>query len=227
MSAQAISAEGLGSFDTANDRFKRSFGAWFWGGIMAATVLHFMVFFFFPDLTAEDFSITNVEFEAIELPPEIDIPPPPQSIARPAVPVISNAVIDEDITIADVTFEANPIENLPPPPAEGDFDISSQPTFTPYTVAPTLLNTPEVQRVLEREYPAILRDAGIGGQVLVHFFIDESGTVKDTRIAQTSGHQGLDQAAIRVASVFRFRPALNLDKNVPVWIALPITFQSR
>jgi periplasmic protein TonB len=227
MSAQAVSSSEFELLDTANDRFKRSFGSWFWGSIIAATVLHFMVFFFFPDLTAEDISTVSREFEAIELPPEIEIPPPPQQISRPAVPVISSAIIDEDITIADVTFEANPIENLPPPPAEGDFDISSQPTFTPYTVAPQLRNTPEVQRALEREYPPILRDAGIGGQVLVHFFINEEGIVQDTRIAQTSGHQALDQAALRVAGVFRFSPALNLDKYVPVWIALPITFQSR
>ena len=126
MSAQAVPAMGLDAMETANDRLKRSFGAWFWGSIMLATLLHFMIFFFFPELQAEDFSIATVEFEAIELPPEIDIPPPPQQIARPAVPVISDAIIDEDITIADVTFEANPIENLPPPPAEGDFDISSQ-----------------------------------------------------------------------------------------------------
>jgi len=226
MSAQAVAAD-YNTFDTANDRLKRSFGAWFWGSIMVATLLHFLVFFFFPDLTAADFSIATTEIETIELPPEIDIPPPPQQIARPAMPVISDAIIDEDITIADVTFEANPIENLPPPPTEGNFDISSQPTFTPYTVAPQLRNTPEVQRALEREYPAILRDAGIGGQVLVHFFIDEQGIVQDNRIATSSGHAALDQAAIRVAAVFRFSPALNLDKNVPVWIALPITFQSR
>jgi hypothetical protein len=31
---------------TENDRFKRSFGSWFWGSMIAATVLHFMLFQF-------------------------------------------------------------------------------------------------------------------------------------------------------------------------------------
>lgn len=99
------------------------------------------------------------------------------------------------------------------------------PTFTPYTVAPALLNTPEVIAALEREYPPLLRDAGVGGQVLVHFFIGEDGWVRDTRVARTSGHQALDQGALRVGRVFRFSPARNLDEPVAVWIALPITFQ--
>jgi len=67
----------------------------------------------------------------------------------------------------------------------------------------------------------------IGGTVNVHFFIDEEGRVQRTLVAQTSGHASLDEAALRVANVFQFTPALNLDKIVPVWIAIPITFQTR
>ncbi|GIS79785.1 MAG: hypothetical protein CM1200mP14_13510 [Gammaproteobacteria bacterium] len=52
--------------------------------MIAATVVHFSAFAFWPELTAADFSFESDEFEAIELPPEIEIPPPPQQIARPA-----------------------------------------------------------------------------------------------------------------------------------------------
>ena len=213
--------------ETANDRFKKSFNTWFWGSVLAATVVHFVMFMFWPSMTAEDVSIDSEELVAIELPPEIEIPPPPQAISRPATPVIAAADISEDITIAPTTFEDNPVEELPPPPDEEAVDISAAPTFTPYTVRPDLTNEREVQRALEREYPPILRDAGIGGTVNVHFFIDEEGMVQRTLVAQTSGHASLDEAALRVANVFRFTPALNLDKIVPVWIAIPITFQTR
>ena len=213
--------------ETANDRFKKSFNTWFWGSVLAATVVHFAMFMFWPTLTAEDVSFDSEELVAIELPPEIEIPPPPQAISRPATPVIAAADISEDITIAPTTFEDNPVEELPPPPDEEAVDISAAPTFTPYTVRPDLTNEREVQRALEREYPPILRDAGIGGTVNVHFFIDEEGMVQRTLVAQTSGHASLDEAALRVANVFRFTPALNLDKIVPVWIAIPITFQTR
>jgi protein TonB len=212
---------------TANDRLKRSFSTWFWSSMIVATVMHFGVFAFWPELTAEDVSYTAGELETIELPPEIEIPPPPQSIARPATPVIATTSIDEDITIAPTTFEENPVEDLPPPPEEKGQDLSAAPTFTPFTVAPSILNRNDVVRAMEREYPPLLRDAGIGGTVRVYFFIDEGGKVQDTRIDQSSGHQALDDAALKVAGIYQFSPALNRDKKVPVWVSFPITFQVR
>jgi protein TonB len=229
MNAQGVPAEaGSGITLTANDRFKRSFGTWFWGSMIVATVAHFALFFFFPELTAEDVSVVSDQFEAIELPPEIEIPPPPEQIARPATPVIAAADISEDITIAPTTFEDNPVEDLPPPPDEiTATDISAAPTFTPYTVRPDIKNRAAVARALEREYPPLLRDAGIGGTVQVWFFIDEQGAVVNTQVNESSGHKALDDAAIQVAGIIEFTPALNRDKRVPVWISLPITFTTR
>jgi protein TonB len=195
--------------------------------MIVATFVHGGTFAFWPELTAEDVSFDSEEISAIELPPEIEIPPPPQAISRPATPVMATADIDEDITIAPTTFEENPVEDLPPPPEEAAVDISSAPTFTPFTVAPSILNRSEVVRAMEREYPPLLRDAGIGGRAVVYFFIDEDGRVQDFRISETSGHQALDDAALKVANIYRFSPALNRDKQVPVWVSFPITFQVR
>jgi periplasmic protein TonB len=215
-------------FLTANDRFKRSFGAWFWSAMILATVTHFAVFALWPEMTAEDVSFSASELEAIELPPEIEIPPPPEQIARPATPVVASADIDEDITIPLTTFEDNPVEHLPPPPSDAAAtDISAAPTFTPFTVRPDIRNRAELQRALEREYPPLLRDAGIGGTVQVWFFIDEEGRVQRTEINESSGHAALDAAALKVADIIEFTPALNRDKRVPVWISLPITFTTR
>jgi protein TonB len=230
MNAKAVPTSSIeASYETANDRFKRSFGNWFWGSMIAATFVHFLVFQLWPEMVAADVSYEAEELTAIELPPEVEIPPPPERIARPATPVISDVQIDEDITIAPTTFEENPVEDLPPPPTTtaAETDIAAAPTFTPFTVRPELTNTSEVQRALEREYPPLLRDAGIGGSPVVWFFIDESGNVQDTRLNKSSGHQQLDDAALKVADLMRFTPALNRDKKVPVWVSLPITFQVR
>jgi periplasmic protein TonB len=217
----------LDTFETANDRFKQSFGSWFWSSMVVATVVHFALLAFWPTLQASDMTFTMDEISAIELPPEIEIPPPPEQIARPANPVVTDAVIDDDITIAPTTFEDNPIEDLPPPPTEAAIDISDQPTFTPFETAPEVRNRPHVQRVLEREYPSLLRDAGIGGTVLVHFFINDQGVVETALVAESSGHNQLDDAALRVAVEFEFTPALNRDQRVPVWVQIPITFTTR
>jgi protein TonB len=212
-------------FETANDRFKRSFAVTFWGSMILATIVHFAIMAYFPELEAADVSFTMAEIEAVELPPEIEIPPPPDAIARPANPVVTSAAIDTNVTIAPTTFESNPIEDLPPPPTDAvEIEVSAQPTFTPYEVAPEITNRGDVQSALVREYPAVLRDAGVGGTVLMHFFIDATGSLENVLVAQTSGFEQLDAAAMRVAEVFEFSPALNRDQRVPVWIQVPITF---
>jgi protein TonB len=215
--------------DTANDRFKRGFGDWFWYSVAGAALFHLVLFAFFPDLSAADVSRSVDSMEAIDIPDDIKIPPPPEQIARPATPVVSAADISEDITIAPTTFDANPIENLPPPPSAsaGDADLSAAPVFTPMTVRPELLNRPEVQRALVRNYPPLLRDAGIGGSPTVHFFIDENGRVLRRLLSQESGYPALDEAAMAVAEVMRFSPALNRDKKVQVWVEIPIIFSAK
>jgi protein TonB len=215
-------------FETANDRFKKSFSSWFWGSMVIATAGHYALMAFWPDLQAAELTFTMEELTAVELPPEIEIPPAPEQIARPASPVVTDAVIDENITISTTTFEANPTTstNLPPPPTQGTVNLADQPVFTPYEVAPELRNAAEVIRVLEREYPAMLRDAGVGGTVVVHFFINEQGIVQNARIDQSSGQTQLDEAALRAALQFRFSPAMNRDAAVPVWVSIPVTFQT-
>jgi periplasmic protein TonB len=213
--------------ETANDRFKATSGNWFWTGLIAATVIHFLILAFWPRLTAADVSFTTAELEAIELPPEIEIPPPPEQIARPATPVISEAQIEEDITIAPTTFDENPIENLPPPPTARGDELSGFEHFTPQMVRPELRNSTEVQRAITRNYPPLLRDAGIGGRVVLNFWIDENGRVVRSAVAQTSGHRDLDEAALKVADIMEFRPAMNRDRRVRVIVALPINFTAR
>lgn len=101
---------------------------------------------------------------------------------------------------------------------------SGGPVFTPFTVAPSILNRAEVVRAMREAYPPALRAEGIGGTVHVWFFIAEDGTVQDYRIRSGSGHDALDDAALEVAGVYRFSPALNRDERVAVWVELPITF---
>ena len=210
--------------ETENDRFKESFGSWLWGSMIAATVLHFLLFQFGPALTVEDVSFTAEELKIIELLPEIEIPPPPEAISRPATPVMATAEIEDDIMIVPTTVAEKSIEDLPPPTDEAP-DISAAPVFTPMTVRPEIRNRGEIQRVLMTQYPAMLRNAGIGGTVEVWFFISEEGRVLDRRVFRSSGYVQLDEAALRVADVFRFTPALNREKIVQVWIRFPIEFQ--
>mgnify|MGYP006278933737 CR=1 FL=1 len=213
---------------TANDGLKRSWGARVWGSMILATLLHLILFTLWPQLTAQDFHTEARELEFIELPPEIEIPPPPEAIARPLRPVISPTEVDTEITMGITSIDAYRPEDLPPPPdVRESRPESGMPFFTPMTVRPEVKNRREVERAMQREYPAILRDAGIGGTTLVWFFIDEQGGILELQVRESSGHRALDEAALKVAEIIQFTPALNREKQVHVWISLPITFQIR
>jgi protein TonB len=100
-----------------------------------------------------------------------------------------------------------------------------EPAFTPMTVRPTLTNAAEVSSALMREYPAVLRDAGIGGAPVVWIHVTETGTVGATQIYESSGFEALDEAAMTVARVMVFTPAKNGDDIVATWVQIPIRFQ--
>ena len=198
-----------------------------WLSVVLSVSAHAAVFAFGPTLYADEIAVPRAEITAIEIPPELEIPPPPQPIARPATPV-SATLVDQDVTIAPTTFEQNPVEELPPPPDLEASDLSrSEPVFTPYTVSPRVLNAAQVVQLLDAEYPRELRNALVGGRVVVWFSLDEEGAVTTTRLDQTSGFPELDRAALRVAERVQFSPALNGDKPAPVWIRLPLEFQAR
>ncbi len=190
---------------------------------MLATALHFAFLRFFPELSAADVSFAISEFRAIELPPEVHIPPPPEAIRRPALPVVAETDLEEDVTIAPTTFEENPVDRLPPPPSEAS-RLQAAPAFTPYTVAPRLRDPERATQIVKEKYPLILQQAGIGGTVVVWAFIDEEGVVRNCQVHESSGLARLDYAAVEAVMEFTFEPALNYDVRVPVWIQMPIIF---
>jgi TonB family protein len=207
---------------TANDTFKHSYRTTLAFGLIGAVAVHFALFSLFPKMHANRLAAAEGELKAIELPPEVQIPPPPEQIARPATPRVAAAEIDEDVTIAPTTFESNPAENLaPPPPSTNPAD---RPSFIPYTQAPELQNRAEVLTFLRRTYPTILRQAGIGGTVLLWLYIDEAGQVQRTVLAESSGYEELDSVAQQVAEKMVFSPAFNRDKKTAVWLSQSIDF---
>ncbi|MEX2531406.1 MAG: M56 family metallopeptidase [Gemmatimonadota bacterium] len=105
--------------------------------------------------------------------------------------------------------------------------LAEEPAFTPFEVRPELLNMTEVRAALEANYPATLRDAGIGGVVVLQMFIDENGELQNAVVFESSGHDALDEGALAVARTMEFSPAQNRQEPVPVWIQQAVTFQTR
>jgi protein TonB len=91
---------------------------------------------------------------------------------------------------------------------------------------PMLANGEAVARALQRFYPPLLRDAGVGGEVLVWLYVDEQGKVAKMALKKGSGHEALDDAALRVAEQMLFVPSIKDGKPVGAWIDLPISFRT-
>lgn len=94
------------------------------------------------------------------------------------------------------------------------------------SVLPKLSNEREAQRMLQRVYPAGLRDAGVAGHTVVTLIIDKQGNVEpgSMRVLEST-HPAFDEAALRAVERFRFTPAQLNGHAVSVVIALPIDWQ--
>jgi periplasmic protein TonB len=155
--------------------------------------------------------------QAIEPPAE-----PPASI--PAVDLSAPAVSAEDFTgIGVVAPEAAPAPPAAPPP-------EAAPDFA-YEVAvlervPELSNKGAIGSIMERLYPRLLQDAGIGGTVVMQFVIEPDGTVdmSSAKVLESSNEQ-LSEASMKAIERFRFRPGRYKGENVRVLIQMPITWQ--
>ena len=163
----------------------------------------------------------------VEVPVWISIPVAFNSTAPASEPETGQTVERGGDPVNPVRGEDESDFDQPLPSERNTAAPSDSPTFTPYTVQPDIKNRAEVAAALERNYPPLLRDAGIGGTAHVWFLIDKGGLVQRVIINESSGHGALDDAALKVASTIEFTPALNRDDPVPVWISLPITFTTR
>ena len=209
---------------TANQRFKNSYRLVVALAVFASVAVHFAAFEFFPRIQAADFDFVPDQLAAIELPPEVRIPPPPEAIVRPSRPRVSAEILDENITIAATTFEQNPASDLAPPPPNVEVDPSTQPVYVDRDIEPRLLNGPEMLSLLARLYPRPLKEAGIGGDVVMWVWVDEEGRPTNAQINRSSGHDNLDAAALAIVERMEFSPAMLRDTPIGVWIAQPISF---
>ncbi len=100
-------------------------------------------------------------------------------------------------------------------------------TAAPRTVTPRYINREYIESIIERDYPPLLRQAGIGGETEVILRLDQEGVVQDVWIRETSGYLDLDGLALSAAREIRFTPALYEGEPQEVQIAFTITFRAR
>jgi TonB family protein len=89
-------------------------------------------------------------------------------------------------------------------------------------VAPVMLN-----KELPFRYPPALYAQKVQGNVTLRIYIDREGAIvgDSTRVAETSGFNALDSAAMKGSRDLKFVPAKTQGQAVPVSILLPVFFR--
>ena len=89
-------------------------------------------------------------------------------------------------------------------------------------IAPIMLN-----KELPFRYPPALYAQKVQGNVTLRIYIDRDGSIvaDSTRVAETSGFNALDSAAMKGSRDLMFEPATTQGIPVPVSILLPVFFR--
>ena len=87
-----------------------------------------------------------------------------------------------------------------------------QPLYTIESTTPLCAGSEASARITDihqPEYPAIALGMGVEGNALVVFTMNQDGTIADASVADTSGNQWLDRAAVDAVRKSRFAPAVH------------------
>lgn len=73
-------------------------------------------------------------------------------------------------------------------------------------------------------YPRLAREEGWQGLVILHVFVGPDGRAGEVEIAESSGHEILDEAALKAVEHWNFLPARAGGLSFSSWIKIPIRF---
>jgi protein TonB len=153
---------------------------------------------------------------------KLDEPPKP---TRP--PVLVEVPEDQLIDTVDYSYSTNLKDynwssDLPPLP----------PIFEKAPVIPYIQHSEDPRpiggyaAIAKRAiYPQIAVEAGVEGTVNVVAFIDSNGVVQECKVFSGIPNTGLDEAAIAAVEKTKFIPAKQRNRNVGVYVVIPIIFR--
>lgn len=165
----------------------------------------------------------------LEIAPPQEIPPPPPPVVQhkpqpqaakpaprvaalpaPVLPVVSEA--SSDTAAADTVQVAT----APPPPA---------PVSTPVEKVTEPRGYAGYLRNPVPDYPAAAQKRGLEGQVVLKVHVLASGLPDNVTVSKSSGHNILDDAAVKAVTAWMFQPAKRGQTAIDGWVQVPLTFK--
>jgi protein TonB len=171
----------------------------------------------------------------VELP---DLPPPP----RPRVTPATSTAVDNTVVPTNAPDRINPEVVAPGLAYDGPPGIPSGDSSGVVVLGPTLpipppptvsnpirpggdIRPPAKTRHVAPTYPAIARQNGVHGTVILEAVINQAGRVRDVRVLRSIPL--LDAAAIEAVKQWEFTPTLLNGQAVPVLLTVTVSFQLR
>lgn len=142
-------------------------------------------------------------------------PPPKPRIERAEKPVPKPAVQEADEAAQQPEAETPPpVQAVTAPPAVAAAPVvDTAPDFKA-----AYLNNPRPS------YPMAARRMGWEGRVVLNVEVLAEGSCGDVSVFQSSGHEVLDNAALRTVKGWRFVPASRAGRPITQWFKVPVNF---
>jgi len=119
--------------------------------------------------------------------------------------------------------------SMPPAPPVADAAPSVQSALQEYNGAQVRkigggVSAPELTYKVDPTFTAESRKAKFNGIVLVNFIVDANGKPQNVHVLRGVG-MGLDEKAVDAVKKYKFKPALEAGKPVPVELNVEVNFQ--
>ena len=171
-----------------------------------------------------------------------DLGPPPTitEIQKPQIPITQPIVtppavgtpkpIPDEQAQEEVTFATQKeMENINPNVKTSDsvvIDVDPGDYLPSQDEFVAVQEQPAIIKQVKPEYPEMARQAGVEGTVLIAALIDKEGKVREVRVAKESGaNAGFEEAAKKAAWENVYKPAIQNNKPVAIWIYYPVHFR--
>lgn len=224
---------------------KKSYQANFTKGVVLAAVLHLvliggpLLFAYLIREEVEDIPVITIRSVAELAPPPSVQARPPQvqieapKIAPPSVGIpkpVADEMVTEEVTIAtrqELATLMNPttVQGSGGEEASLVIDIPDEEFLPGSTEFVAVEQEPVVVKKVQPDYPEMARQTGLEGMVVVRILVYKDGTVKDVIVVRPSGTSvGFEEAAIAACKQWVFKPAIQNQKPVSVWVNYPVKF---
>lgn len=153
-----------------------------------------------------------------------NINPKPEVIETPHVTTTENPEFAQTEDPVEVVSSQSPVSESTP--ADSETGEGTANGFVAYDQPPEPVGGfGVIPRYLK--YPERARQTGFQGKVVINVLVDRNGDVAATKVLESSGHPSLDQAAIDAITRVKWKPALQRDQPVKVWVGVPVSFKIR